>query len=333
MKFIDEAMLEVFAGNGGNGCRSFRREKSVPFGGPNGGNGGDGGDVIVRADAGLSTLLDIRHRRHLRAGHGEPGRGKMQYGARGDDALLRLPVGTIIRDLDRGQMLADLVAHEQTVVVAYGGRGGRGNMHFASATHQAPEYAEPGRPGEHRRLALELKLLADVGLIGLPNAGKSTLIAAISHARPKIADYPFTTTVPNLGVVRLGVDRSFTVADIPGLIEGAHAGAGLGHQFLRHIERTRLLLHLIDGTDPAHPDPHESYQIIRRELGQFDPVLAERPEIVVLTKADLETTTQQAQWQACFSRLGRQVFSISAVTHTGLTPLLDAVWSHLAHRE
>lgn len=330
MKFIDEAKIEVFAGDGGDGCRSFRREKYVPRGGPNGGDGGRGGHVIARADEGLATLLDVSSRHHVRASRGEHGRGKEQYGANGKDVLVRLPVGTVVRDRDTGEVITDLTKHGMEVVIARGGYGGRGNKHFRSATNQTPEHCEPGRPGQQRIVQLELKLLADVGLIGLPNAGKSTLIASISKARPKIADYPFTTTVPNLGVVQLGITRSFTVADIPGLIEGAHTGVGLGHQFLRHIERTRVLLHLIDVTDPTHPDPVASYHTIRTELAAYDGELAKRPEIVVFTKQDLpEAVARATAVKNEFVRLGREVFTLSAATHTGLEQLLEVVWQVL----
>jgi GTPase len=326
MRFIDEAELEVWGGNGGKGCRSFRREKYIPHGGPNGGDGGDGGHVAVRADEGLTTLLDVRHRHHLRGGHGEPGRGSQQYGARGEHVVLRLPVGTVLRNKETGAILADLTRHGQEVVIAAGGRGGRGNMHFKSPTNQAPEYAEDGREGQHFHVQLELKLLADVGLVGLPNAGKSTFIAAISHARPKIADYPFTTLVPNLGVVRLGIDRSFTVADIPGLIAGAHRGVGLGHQFLRHVDRTRVLLHLLDITDPEYPDAMANYATVRREMEAFDPDLLQRKEIIVLTKQDIFDDVDAEAVVEAFRAKDREVYCVSAVARLGLEPLLEALW-------
>ncbi len=329
MKFIDEANVTVTAGDGGNGCRSFRREKYVPYGGPNGGDGGRGGHVIARADEGLGTLLDVRHRHHVRAGRGEHGRGKMENGAAGDDLVLRLPVGTVIRDAVTGEVVADLTTHGEEVILARGGRGGRGNTHFTSPTNQAPDYAEPGGEGVERQLTLELKLLADVGLVGFPNAGKSTLIAAVSRARPKIADYPFTTLTPNLGVVRLGVDRSLTIADIPGLIAGAHEGAGLGDRFLRHIERTRVLLHLLDASDVTS-DPLERYRIIRHELEQFNPVLAERPEIIVLTKQDVASTMDHLDdLVQALRNTGHPVLLISAVTGAGVADLLETLWREL----
>lgn len=333
MHFVDEAEIEVYAGDGGNGCRSFRREKYVPMGGPNGGDGGRGGNITFVGDEGLTTLMDVRYRKQVRAERGENGRGKDQYGAAGKDVLVRVPVGTMVYDVTGGGdglLLADVAQHGSEVVVAKGGRGGRGNIHFQTAVNQAPERAEPGEPGEQRRLRLELKLLADVGLIGFPNAGKSTLISVISKARPKIASYPFTTIVPNLGVVSLGIDRSFTVVDIPGLIEGAHTGAGLGIQFLRHIERTRVLVHLLDITDPAHADPLASYETIRQELAAFNPALLQRPEIVVLTKADLPD--MQAAVEPILETLtarGLPVHCIAAVTNQGISELLEAVWTLL----
>lgn len=330
MKFVDEAEIEVIAGDGGNGCRSFRREKYVPYGGPNGGDGGHGGHVIARADEGLSTLLDLRHRHHIRAGQGEHGRGKTQNGAAGHDEILRMPVGTVIIHRETGRIMADLTRHGQEAILAHGGRGGRGNTHFASPTNQAPDYAEPGKAGEAHTLRLELKLLADVAFIGFPNAGKSTLIAAVSRAHPKIADYPFTTLTPNLGVVRLSVDRQFTVADIPGLIAGAHAGAGLGDRFLKHIERTRVLLHLIDVND-WHTDPLERYHILRHELSHFNPTLAQRRELVVLTKQDLmpHTTAEVERFRAHVAQHNPRIYAISAVSGVGVPSLLEAVWQEL----
>lgn len=287
MKFVDEVKIKVKAGDGGRGCVSFRREKFVARGGPNGGDGGDGGDVVTVADAGLTTLLDLRYQKQYRAGRGEHGRGKDQYGKRGEERIIAVPVGTMIRDARTGELLADLRAVGERVIVARGGKGGKGNAHFVSSTNRSPRHAQPGLPGEEKELDIELRLLADVGIIGLPNAGKSTLIAAISAARPKIADYPFTTLVPNLGVVGYGEGKSFVVADIPGLIEGAHRGEGLGHKFLRHVSRTSLLLHLLDVSKIREDDPLADWRAINRELELFDPSLAEKPQIVVANKMDL----------------------------------------------
>jgi GTP-binding protein len=317
MKFVDEVELELASGHGGAGCVSFRREKFVPMGGPNGGDGGEGGSVVLIADPQLGTLLDFRHRKAMRAENGQPGQGSNKTGRRGGDLRLRLPVGTLVIDADSDELIADLVAPGSETVLFHGGRGGRGNARFATSTNRAPRHAQPGLPGEQRRLRLELKLLADVGLLGFPNAGKSTLISRISAARPKIADYPFTTLVPNLGVVSWGEERSYVVADIPGLIEGASEGAGLGLQFLRHVERTRLLLHLVDPSDGR--DALDKYRALRRELEAFDPDLAARPERVVLTKLDVtEVREKLPELVAAFAAEGREVWPISAVTGEGL---------------
>ncbi len=281
--FVDFARTWVKGGDGGNGCVSFRREKYVPKGGPDGGDGGDGGDVVVVADRHLTTLLDFRYRHRFAAGRGGHGQGANRSGARGEDVLIRLPVGTVVRDVESGQLIADLTAHGQRVIVAHGGKGGRGNAHFATPTNRAPRQCEPGGSGEERQLELELKVMADVGLVGLPNAGKSTLLSRLSAARPKVADYPFTTLTPHLGIVR-GAETSFVMADIPGLIEGAHAGKGLGIQFLRHVERTRVLVMVIDA---AAGEPAEAYRVLRSELAQYSPALAEKPHIVALNKIDL----------------------------------------------
>lgn len=331
MKFIDEAKIEVWAGDGGNGCCGFRREKYVPRGGPNGGDGGRGGHVIVRADEGLTTLMDIRYRRHARAGRGGHGLGKQMDGRSGEDVIINLPVGTVVYDDTTGAVIVDLNVKGAEHVVAKGGGGGLGNTHFATPTHQTPERADPGEPGEHRFLRLELKLLADVGLLGFPNAGKSTFISVVSKARPKIADYPFTTLVPNLGVVQLGISRTFTVADIPGLIEGAHLGVGLGVKFLRHIERTRALLHLIDISDTTHyADPETAYRTLRNELSQYNKDLLNRPEIVVFTKCDVSEIRELAlEWTAKFNDFGCEVRMISAATGEGIKPLLEDIWKLL----
>ncbi len=332
MKFIDEAIIDVTAGDGGKGCVSFRREKYVPKGGPDGGDGGDGGSVIFKADGGLTTLLDVLYHHHYRAKSGGHGKGSQKYGRSGDDVVVRVPAGTVVFDADTGEKLADLAGVGEEWVAAAGGRGGLGNMHFTSSTNQAPRKATPGKPGEKRRLRLELKLLADVGLVGLPNAGKSTLISALSNARPKVADYPFTTKVPCLGLVKIGEGRSFVMADIPGLIEGAHEGAGMGVQFLRHIERTRMILHLVDLTDHSHPDPVESYRAIRRELAAYDAGLARRPEIVVLTKMDLPEARERAgETEKAIKKISRhKVVSISAPARKGLAELLREIEKKLA---
>ena len=326
MKFVDEAHIEVFAGNGGNGCMSFRREKFIPFGGPDGGDGGRGGHIYAEADPNLNTLIDFRYQRLYRARNGEHGRGADQFGAAGDDMLLRVPVGTLVRDEATGELLADLAAPGQRVVLAQGGTGGMGNLRFKSSTNRAPRQSTPGQPGEQRRLQLELKVLADVGLLGLPNAGKSTFIASVSNACPKIADYPFTTLHPQLGVVRVGPGRSFVVADIPGLIEGAAEGAGLGHQFLRHLQRTRLLLHLVD-VAPLDPeaDPVRDARSVVAELKKYDPELAAKPRWLVLNKLDMLDEQQRAERVAEIRRRLRYkgpMYAISALTREGLEPLL-----------
>lgn len=322
MKFIDEARIFLKAGDGGHGCVSFRREKYVPRGGPNGGDGGRGGNVIFKADPGLYTLLDFRYMRHFEAPRGEHGRGKDQYGHAGDDIVIRVPVGTTIQDEATGTILADLLNPGEEVIAAHGGRGGRGNMHFATSTRQTPRKAQDGIPGESRWVLLELRLLADIGLIGFPNAGKSTLLSVISRARPKIADYPFTTKNPVLGVVSYK-GKSFTVADMPGLIEGASHGAGLGFQFLKHIEKTRGFLHLIDVSDPTHEDPIEAYRAIRKELGNYNPDFLERPEIIVLTKLDLPETAEKAhKAEAQFKKMKKTILSISAAQSKGTTALI-----------
>ena len=322
MKFIDEARIFLKAGDGGHGCISFRREKYIPRGGPNGGDGGKGGDIIFKADPGLYTLLDFKYKKHFEASRGEHGRGKDQYGHAGDDVVVRVPLGTIIRDEETGVTLAEFEKPDQTVVIAQGGRGGRGNMHFATSTNQAPRKAEDGLVGESRWVLLELKLLADVGLIGFPNSGKSTLLSVISKARPKIADYPFTTKTPVLGVTSYK-GKSFTVADLPGLIEGASAGAGLGIKFLKHIERTRIFLHLIDLSDPSHPDPMEAYQAIRHELESYNPAFLERPELIVLTKTDLpEVRGKIDRVKRSLQKEEKKVISIAAVKREGIEELL-----------
>jgi GTP-binding protein len=328
--FVDQARISVRGGDGGNGAVAFRREKFVPKGGPAGGDGGDGGSVILLADEGLSTLLDFRYRHEYQAPAGERGGNKDKYGHGGDDLILRVPGGTEVYDDASGKLLADMRAQGERFVVAAGGKGGRGNIHFATSTDRAPRRAEPGQPGEERVIRLELKLLADVGLVGFPNVGKSSLIARISAARPKIADYPFTTLIPHLGMVRLSDDRSFVVADVPGLIKGAHEGAGLGHRFLRHLERTRVLVHLLElGPDPGRT-PLRDYQTLRRELGLYDPALAGRSEVVVLNKMDLPATRKKLPaLQRLFARRGLRLLGVSAATGEGLAGLLAAMWTAL----
>jgi len=324
--FVDEVTITVKAGRGGDGSRSFRREMFVPRGGPDGGDGGDGGDVTFRASRRLTTLLDLRYQRHYEAEDGKPGGGSNCTGRRGKSVEVLLPIGTVIYDLHTDHVLADLAAEGDSVTAARGGKGGRGNSHFATSTNRVPTHFEHGTEGESLELRLELKLLADVGLIGFPNAGKSTLIAAISAARPKIADYPFTTLVPNLGVVRYGEERSFVVADIPGLIEGAHEGKGLGIQFLRHIERTSLLLHLIDVSDAAAEDPVASFEIMRRELEAYDPAVAARPFAVVPTKIDAAGDGERLRALQTYCRR-RKIPSlpVSSAARTGLMDLVTFV--------
>ncbi len=324
--FIDEAVIQVKAGDGGNGCCAFRREKYVPRGGPSGGDGGRGGDVILVASQHENTLLRYRFNPEHRAGRGRHGEGSNRTGRDGESIELPVPVGTLVYDADTGEFLCDLAQPGQRFVAARGGRGGRGNARFAGPTNQAPTYAEPGEAGEFRRLRLELKLLADVGLVGLPNAGKSTLISRISAARPKIADYPFTTLEPHLGVVRLEDDRSFVVADIPGLIEGAHRGQGLGTRFLRHIERTRLLTHLVDVSEAGGRDPAHDFQVILNELAQFSPELARKPMIVAATKMDVaQDPTRLERLREAASAHGMPVYPISGVTGFGVAELVRAM--------
>jgi GTP-binding protein len=334
MKFVDEATIDVAAGDGGAGCASFRREKFIPFGGPNGGDGGRGGSIYAVADANLNTLIDYRYARRHEARNGEAGRGSDQFGAAGADIVLRMPVGTIITDLDTGQSIAELLVPGDKILICKGGDGGFGNLHFKTSTNRAPRQKTPGWPGERRKLKLELRVLADVGLLGMPNAGKSTLIAAISNARPKIADYPFTTLHPHLGVVRVGPEQSFVVADVPGLIEGAAEGAGLGHQFLRHLQRTRLLLHLVDlAPFDDTVDPVAQAKAIVKELKKFDPALHAKPRWLVLNKIDMLTAEERDARVKDFIRRVRfngPVFEVSALTREGLEPLLKAVYQHIA---
>ena len=334
MKFVDEATIEVIAGNGGNGCMSFRREKFIPFGGPNGGDGGRGGSVYAVGDRNLNTLIDFRYARRHAARNGENGRGSDQYGAAAEDIVLRMPMGTIISDTDSGDVIAELLVPDEKVLIAKGGDGGFGNLHFKSSTNRAPRQKTPGWPGEQRKVRLELRVLADVGLLGMPNAGKSTLISAVSNARPKVADYPFTTLHPNLGVVRVAPEQSFVIADIPGLIEGAAEGAGLGHQFLRHLQRTHLLLHVIDFAPfDESVDPVQQAKSIVAELKKYDATLHAKHRWIVLNKLDMLPVDLREQRVKDFVRRMRwkgPIFQISALTREGCDALIRAVYQHVA---
>ena len=330
VKFIDEAKIYIKAGDGGRGCVSFRREKYVPRGGPNGGDGGNGGDIIMVARRNMSSLLDHRYQQHYRAKRGEHGRGKDQHGKNSEHLLIPVPMGTIVKDFETEEFLGDLTENNQELIVAKAGRGGKGNARFVSSTNQAPKEAEPGGEGEEKTLKLELKLLADVGLLGFPNAGKSTLISTISAARPKIADYPFTTLVPNLGVVSYGDGATFVLADIPGLIEGAHEGAGLGIQFLRHIERTKILIHLLDLSPITNRDPIEDYETMNRELKAYSEELSKKPQILALNKIDItEVREDLEKIEKHFSKSGVKTFPISSATGEGTKELVWEVVRHL----
>ncbi len=324
---VDRAEIYVHAGNGGNGCVSFRREKFVPRGGPDGGDGGDGGTVHAVATPGVDTLLDFAGRHHWIAENGQPGMGKDRTGRSGEDLVLKLPAGTLMYDRDTGVLIKDLSEPSKRVCIAEGGKGGRGNARFARPDHRTPREFEEGTPGVERWLRLELKLIADVGLVGMPNAGKSTLLSRLSRARPKIADYPFTTLQPQLGIVQLSGHRRFIMADIPGLIEGAHEGAGLGDEFLRHIERTRTILHMVDvGTDPADPSPPQAYRAIRDELAKYSPDLAAKDQIVAANKVDLIPDGMDVA-KGLSEAIGQEVLPISAVTGKGLAELTERLWA------
>jgi GTPase len=328
VKFVDSCELKVSAGRGGNGCVAFRREKFVPFGGPSGGDGGRGGDIVFRADSGKNSLLDLAWQHNVKAEGGEHGMGSDCYGKAGKDFEVAVPLGTQVFDADTGDLLADINTLDVAVVIAHGGRGGRGNIHFATSTERAPRRAEPGEPGEERRLRLELKVMADIGLLGFPNVGKSTFIRAVSRARPKVADYPFTTLTPHLGVVAVDDERSFVMADIPGLIPGASEGAGLGIQFLKHVERTRALLHLITVTEEEEGrDPVEDFKCLMGELEAFSPELAARPMVVALSKADLTHVREAyAKLKTRFKRRKIELHLVSAATGEGVRELLEALW-------
>ncbi len=321
--FVDRVTLFVKGGDGGNGVVSFRKEKYVPKGGPNGGNGGHGGQVILRAVDSVTNLAHLSHQRHWNAPRGAHGQGSDRAGRGGKDMVIEVPIGTIVRDRDRGHVLRDMSALGDFVIAANGGKGGHGNAFFKCSTNRAPKQAEEGGVGEERWITLELKVIADIGLIGLPNAGKSTLLSRISRAHPEIADYPFTTKYPNLGTVHAGDDRSFVVADIPGLIEGAHLGHGLGHEFLRHVERTRLLIHLVDATPMDGSDPVVNYRTIRSELERYSPALAERPELLLLTKMDLTGASEAVT--KLEEEIGKPAMTISAVTGRGLPALISRI--------
>lgn len=326
--FVDEAEIHVKAGDGGAGCVSFRREKYVPKGGPEGGDGGNGGSVIFVADPSENTLLDFASRHHWKADRGQSGMGKKMHGRSGEDLVIRVPPGTLIYDRDYAILLADLDQPHKRVMICQGGKGGLGNWHFKSSTNQTPRYAQPGLPGQERNLKLELKLIADVGLVGMPNAGKSTLLRSISAARPKVAAYPFTTLEPQLGIVELIGERRMVFADIPGLIEGAEQGAGLGHAFLRHIERTKIIVHLLDLFPPDESDPAENYRIIRRELEAFSPALAQKHEIIAANKVDL-AIDDEALEKLITDLPDKRIFPVSGVSREGVEPLLETVWTTL----
>ena len=328
MKLVDEAEITVIAGNGGDGCIGFRREKFIPLGGPDGGDGGNGGDVWLQADENLNTLVDFRHQRQFKAQRGENGMGSQMYGKGGEDTTIRVPVGTMITNVDTDEVIGDLTSHGQRMLVAQGGKGGLGNIHFKTSVNRAPRKATPGTPGDVRELKLELRLLADVGLLGFPNAGKSTFIRAVSAATPRVADYPFTTLHPNLGVVSLGTDQSFVIADIPGLIEGASEGAGLGIQFLRHVSRTSLLLHIVDIAPIDGSDVAGQVRAIEQELEKFNPELLERPRWLVLNKADLLAEDErQAAAEQVVAELGWTApwFLVSAATRDNTMPVCQQV--------
>lgn len=325
--FVDRAEIYVRGGDGGDGAISFRREKYIPRGGPDGGDGGHGGNVVIWANPDANNLSDLSFRRHWKADSGKPGMGKNKTGKSAEDLVISAPPGTIVKDREHGFVIKDLAEPNSRVIIVRGGKGGRGNTRFTTSTNQAPRESEPGQPGEERWIILELKMIADVGIIGLPNAGKSTLLSRLSHARPEIADYPFTTKYPNLGLLRIDYDRSCVLADIPGLIEGAHAGVGLGHEFLRHVERTRVLIHLVecepsDGSDPLH-----NYNVVRKELELYSPQLAKKPEIVALSKVELTDCAELVE--RLRSTLGRPILPLSAVTGAGLKELTLAITQQL----
>ncbi len=330
MFFLDEAVITARSGNGGSGCVSFRREKFIPKGGPDGGDGGDGGSVIVRCTRKLFTLEDYRSKRNLSARNGQPGSGKNRSGANGADCILETPVGTIIEEVESGQILADLILDGQEIVLMSGGKGGKGNQHFATSTNRAPRFAQPGLPGKTLKLKLTLKLLADVGLVGLPNAGKSTLLSRLTEARPKVGSYPFTTLVPNLGVMTFDDAQTLVVADIPGLVEGARLGRGLGHRFLRHIERTQFLLHLVDPTHSSQKDILNDFLMLREEMSAYSTALAQKPYFVVINKIDLFDPERQdvKMLRRALDRIGTKSMCISALTGEGMDELIRFIFEN-----
>ncbi len=330
MSFIDEVKIIASAGDGGSGCVSFRREKFIPLGGPNGGDGGKGGDLILQVSPQIGTLYDLRLHPHQRAQRGKNGMGSDRHGAGGEDLVILVPPGTIVKDAETGDIIVDMAESEQRLVLLKGGRGGQGNARFMTSTNKAPRFAQPGEPGEELTIRLELKLMADVGLLGFPSVGKSSFITKVSAARPKIADYPFTTLRPHLGVVDYKNYRTFVMADIPGIIEGAHDGAGLGHRFLKHVERTRILLHLLDPCRTHDSNPLDDYTTLNRELALFNPELAEKPQIIVINKIDLpDVQALLPEIIPYFEKLGLKVFPVSAATGAGIPPLLDEIARYL----
>ena len=332
--FIDVAKIHVKAGKGGDGIVAWRREKYEPAGGPYGGDGGNGGSIILRADEGIRTLMDFRYKRSYAGQNGENGRTKKQFGKSGEDIVLKVPIGTLVKDVDTGGVIVDLKDKDQTFVIARGGRGGRGNAKFATATRQAPGFAEPGTRGQERQIVLELKLLADVGLIGFPNVGKSTILSILSAAKPKIANYHFTTLKPNLGVVRVAEEKSFVIADIPGLIEGAHEGAGLGHDFLRHIERTRVIVHVLDISGSEGRDPVDDFYKINEELSQYNDRLTDKPQIIVANKMDIPGATEGlAKVRAEFEPKNFKIYPVSAATLEGVEELKFGIWDLVTNTE
>ncbi len=325
--FIDEVTIELFAGDGGNGCMAFRREKYVSMGGPFGGNGGKGSDIIFKVDEGLNTLIDLRYKKNIKGNKGVNGEGKAKHGRNAEDVIVRVPLGTIIEDVETGLIIADLTKKNQEVVVAKGGRGGRGNMAFATRSNPAPAFAENGEPGEYKKVKIELKLLADVGLVGLPSVGKSTIISKVSSAKPKIAAYHFTTLNPNLGVVKVATNKSFVLADLPGLIEGASLGEGLGDKFLKHIERTRVLAHVIDMSGFEGRDPYDDYVTINNELKNFNEKLIEKPQIIIANKMDMESSKDNLK--KFKEKVDAKIFEISALNNTGLSEVMFELYNML----